>query len=81
MSNQTLPIITMTVDPQITDRVATCGGTPHVLTTTTTNGVIMDAARIITCILLTPGDVRRTSRDGTTPCNGYVVVRPPRDNG
>ena len=33
LSNRTLPIITTMIDPRIDDRVATCGGAPHALTT------------------------------------------------
>ena len=42
--NRTLPITTMTIDPRIPDRVATCGGTPHARTMPTTKPVITDAA-------------------------------------
>ena len=42
--NRTLPIITMAIDPQITDSVVTCERTPHVFTTPNTKGVITYAA-------------------------------------
>ena len=78
--NRTLPIITTTIDPHITDMVATCGGTPRLLTTPNTKEVITDAARNSAHVLWTPGHVSRTGRDGTMPRNGYVVVTPPQDN-
>ena len=52
--NRTLPIITMTIDTRITDRVANCGGTPHAHTTTTTKPVITDVARSRAHIIWTP---------------------------
>ena len=75
--NRTLPIITMTIDPRIPDRVSTCGGTPRVHTTTNKKEVITDAAHSSARILWTHGHVSRTSRDGTTPRDGNVSVRSP----
>ena len=43
--NQTLLIITMTINPHILDRVVTCGGITHAHTTPITKEVLMDAAR------------------------------------
>ena len=80
LSNWTLPIITTTIEPWISDRIATCGGTPHVLPTHTTKGVITDAARSSPLFLRTPGYVRKTGRYGTTPRNGDFVVGSPWDN-
>ena len=69
-----------TIDPRITDRVATCVGTLLALTPPTTKVFITDTVCSSTLVLLAPGDVSRTSRYGTTPCNRDVVVRYPRDN-
>ena len=80
LSNQTLPIITTTIDHPIPDRVANFGGTPHALTTSTTNGVITDTLRNRARILWTPGRISRTGRDGTTLCDRDVVLRSPWDN-
>ena len=81
LSNRTLPIITITIDPRIPDMVETCGGTPHALMTPTTKGVIPDAAHSSVRVIRTPGHVSRTSRDSPTQHDGDVVVRYPRDNG
>ena len=67
--NRILLIITTTIDPQIPDRFATCGGTPHDLTTPTMKGVVTDAACSSARVLRTPGGLRRTGRYGTTPYN------------
>ena len=68
------------IDPRITDRVATCVGTLLALTPPTTKVFITDTVCSSTLVILAPGDVSRTSRYGTTPCNRDVVVRYPRDN-
>ena len=44
LSNWNLLIITTKIDPQIDDRIETCGGTPHTLATPTTKEVIMNAS-------------------------------------
>ena len=80
LNNQTLTIITTTIDPQVDNRVATYGGTSHSIATPTTKGVITNAARSSACIIWTPGHVRRTGRESTTPCNCNVAVRSPCDN-
>ena len=80
LSNQTLPIITETIDPQIDNMVETYGETFHALATTTKKGVITDAAHSSARVLWTPGHVIRTVRDGTTSCDCNVFVRPPRMN-
>ena len=79
--SRTLPIITTTIDPQIPDRVATCGGTPHARTEPTTKEVITDAACSSARILRNPGHVSKTVRDATTPRDGNVAVRFPQENG
>ena len=79
--NHNLLTITMTIDPQVLDRVATCGGTPHEHTTPTTKEFITDAARSSACVLRTPGNLSRMGRDGITPWDGNFDVRPPRENG
>ena len=81
MSNWTLPITTTTIFPWTPDIVATCGGTPHTLTTPTTKGVITDTECSRAYVLRTPRDVSKTSRDGNTARDGDVVVRSPWDNG
>ena len=43
-------------------------------------GVVTDTACSSVCILRTPGDVSRASRDGTTPRDRDIVVRSPKDN-
>ena len=78
--NRNLPLINKTIEPRITDMVATCGRTHHVLTTITMKGVITDAAWSSAHVLWTPGHISRTGRDATMSCDGYVVVRNPRDN-
>ena len=45
LSNQTLPIFTMKMDPRIGDMIETCGGTPRTLTTPTIEEVTTDAVR------------------------------------
>ena len=45
--HQTLPIITMTIDPWIMDRVTTCGWNPHALKRPTTKVAITKAAHSI----------------------------------
>ena len=61
--NWTLQIITMTIDPWILDRVATCRRNSYACTTHTTKLVILDAARSSACITWTPRQVSRTGRD------------------
>ena len=48
LSNRNLPIVITTMDPRIDDRITTCSGTPHKLTTPTMKEVITDATRIRT---------------------------------
>ena len=53
--NRNFLIITTSIDPQIPDRVATCGGTTHAFTRTTTKGVIQiqrAAARMFSGLLV-----------------------------
>ena len=69
LSNRTLPIIVMTMDPKIDDRIATCGESPHNMAITLTTEVISDAARRSAQVLWTPRHASRTVRDGTTPDN------------
>ena len=45
LSNWTLLIITTTIDPQIPDGFATCGGIPYALSKPTTKGVVIDVTR------------------------------------
>ena len=80
-SNQTLPIISMAIDPWIPDGVEACGGTPNALTLSTKKAVITDAVRISAHILWTPGHVSRMGKDGVTPRERYVVVRSPGITG
>ena len=68
------------IDPRIQDRVATCGGNPHALTTPTMKGVITDVARSSAHVLRIPGHVIRTVRYGTIPRDGEILVRSPQDN-
>ena len=79
--NQTLLIITTTIESRINDKVETCGRTPHALAIPTTKGIITDAAHRSTQVLRAPGYVRRISRDGNIPRDCGVAVRSPRDNG
>ena len=44
LSNQTLPIITITMDPHIDDGVTTCGASPHKIKMSLTLDVVTDAA-------------------------------------
>ena len=81
LSNRTLPIITTAIDPQIYDRVATCGRNPRTITMDTTKEVITDAARRCAWVFRIPGHVSRTRRDGTIPRDFRVATRPPQDNG
>ena len=67
LSNQTLLIITTTIDPWIDDRFATCEGTPHALVMPMTKLVIVDTARSITGALWNLGHVNRTRMDVTNP--------------
>ena len=76
--NRNLPIITMTIDPWITYRVKTCGGTPHLDMTPTIKEFITDVARSSARILRTPGHVSRTGRYGTMPRNVKIAVRSPQ---
>ena len=81
LSNPTLSIITMTIDPWFPDIVATCGGTTHAITMPTTKGVITDAASSSARSPWNPRHVSRMGRDGNTPCSGDIVLSTPRDNG
>ena len=67
LSNRTLLIITITIDPHIGNRVATSGTSLLKIATPQTTEVITDAARSNVQILWTPGHVIRTGRNGTTP--------------
>ena len=80
LNNGTLLIVTTTMDPRIDNRIATCGGTPHSLTTPMTKEVITDAVYSIAQGLLTPRRVKRTGRDVTTPGDIPHSVRSPRSN-
>ena len=44
LSNRTLPIINMAMDPRIDNRIENCDGNPHTLAMPTTKEVITDAA-------------------------------------
>ena len=79
--NRTLPIIPTTIDHLIPDRVETRGDNPQALTTPTTKGVITYAVCSSAYILWTLGNVSRTGRDVTAPCNRDVVISSPQDNG
>ena len=61
-NKRTLLIINTTMDPQIDDRVATYGASPHKLRTPQTMEVITDAARKSAQVLWTPRCVSRTGR-------------------
>ena len=67
LSKRTLLIITTTIDPQIGNKVATSGLSPHKLAPPQKTEVITDEARTSAQILQTPRHVRRTVRDGTMP--------------
>ena len=80
LSNRTLPIITITIDPRIPDMVETCGGTPHAIVTLTTKEVITDVAQSSSRVVRIPGHVNKTGKDGTTLGKCDVSVRSPRPN-
>ena len=80
LSNQTLQIITTTIDPRILDMVATYGETPRALTAPMMKGIITDAVRISVRVLQTPGHVSSTGKDGTTPRDYKLAVRYSQDN-
>ena len=72
LSHQTLPIITTTIEPRITDMFATCGGTTHVLATTNTKGVITDMAHRSAPVLQTPG--HEGGWEGTEPLHATATL-------
>ena len=74
LSNWALPIITMTIDPQIDNKIETCGAFPYKIATPPTTEVNTDA------VIQTPRRVIWTGRDGTTPGDCEISVIPPGDN-
>ena len=80
LSYRTLPIITMTMDHRIENRVATYGASLHKLLTTETTEVITDEVRSSARVIRTPRHVRQTDRDGTTTDNCRISISPPRDH-
>ena len=80
LSNRTLPIITITIDPQTYDRISTCSGTPHTIVTHLMKEFITDAARSSARVLWTPKHVIHTGRVSTTPGNTPHAVRSPQTN-
>ena len=77
LSNRTLPIITTKICPQIGDRVATSGASPHKLATPQKTEVITDAACSSAWILRNPRCVSRTERGSATPGDCDIFVRFP----
>ena len=80
LSNRTLTIITMAMDPQIDNNIATFSQTPHTIVTHLTKEVITDAAHRSAQVLQTPRHVIRTGRGGTNPENTPHDLSPPWDN-
>ena len=77
LSNRTLLIVITTMDTRIDNRVATCGGTPHMLAAPTTKEVITDVSRISAWFTRTPRHVIRTGRYNSTQGNTCIAVSPP----
>ena len=67
LSNRTLPIITTAMNPQIDDRFATCGLSPHNIVTPLTTEAITGATRRSARVLWTLKHVSWTVRDSTPP--------------
>ena len=67
----------MTIAPRIENRLATCGGTPHVLATSMTKEFITEVECSSARVLRNPGHVRMIDRDGTTTGDCNVAVRYP----
>ena len=76
LSNRTLSIIITMIDPRIDDRFATSGASTLKLATPQTTEVIMEKSRSNAQILRNPRHVSQTVRDGTTPGECNVSVRP-----
>ena len=80
MGNQTLPIITTTIDPLIRDKVATSGASLHKLATPQTTEVITYAACSSLWIIWTPRYISWPGSDGTAPGDCDISVRSPWTN-
>ena len=68
------------MDPRIDDRIATCGGTLHMITMPMTKEVIIDVVQSSAQVNQTPRNVRRTGGYGTTPGDCEIDVRSPWHN-
>ena len=81
LSDRTLPIITMMIDPWIDNMVTNSGASTINLAMPRMTKVITENARRNSQALQTPGHVVRTGRYGTTPVNCNVTVSSPRITG
>ena len=80
LSNRTLPVVTTTMDPRIDNRIATCGGTSHALTTPVTKEVIAGATHGSARVNRTPRHVSWMCRDCSTPGDTCMSLRSTRAN-
>ena len=76
LSNQTLPVVFLTMDPSIDNSIATIGGASETLAVSATKKVVADTAPSGTWFNQTPRHVSQTGRDSSNPGDTDLAVRP-----
>ena len=74
LSKRTLPVVVLTMNPSIENRIAIIGGDYRTLPTPATKEVVADAARGSVRVNQTLRHVRRMARDGITPGKTGLAV-------